>query len=67
MTRRLVQALLAATLLLLSSGCTVAVSTPTPKIAPTATRKPTATAQAAPLELVILHTNDALGYTEPCG
>lgn len=67
MTRRLVPVLLAAVLILLLSGCTLAVSTPTPKPAPTATRKPTATTDPAPVELVILHTNDALGYTEPCG
>ncbi len=67
MSRRFVLASLMMTLILLSAGCTIAVSTPTPRPAPTATRKPTATAEPQPFELVLLHTNDTLGYTEPCG
>ena len=50
-------------------------ATPTPQPTPTpqATATPKATATPAPtptlgpLELTVLHTNDLLGYTEPCG
>ena len=34
-------------------GCSSPVPTPTPT--------------PQPLELTVLHTNDTLGYTEPCG
>jgi len=67
MIRRLILALLAAALFLPSAGCTVTVSTPTATPAPSPTRKPTVTPLPQPVEIVVLHTNDALGYTEPCG
>ena len=34
---------------------------------PTATYVPTPTATAGPVQMVILHTNDNWGETEPCG
>jgi hypothetical protein len=34
---------------------------------PTATPVPTPTPTAAPVQMVILHTNDNWGETEPCG
>jgi hypothetical protein len=44
---------------------------PTPTPLPTATNTPrptpTETLVAQPLELVVLFSNDTMGYTEPCG
>jgi hypothetical protein len=40
---------------------------PTPTTAPTATTAPVPTAASSALQLVILHTNDNWGETEPCG
>ena len=59
-------------LVALLDGC-AAASTPT--VAPTATPVPSATQRPSPtasptlrpMELAILHTNDVMGYTEPCG
>jgi hypothetical protein len=42
-------------------------STPTPVPTSTPTPVPTSTPALQALELTILHTNDTLGYTEPCG
>ena len=39
--------------------------TPTKTLLPPPTWTPTPVPQ--PLELTVLHTNDTLGYTEPCG
>ena len=39
----------------------------TSTVVPTATPEPTSTPTAAPVQLVILHTNDNWGETEPCG
>lgn len=62
-------------LALLATGCSVTEPTPAPEptFTPTAvptstpTPKPTNTPTPQPLDLVVLHTNDVLGYTEPCG
>ena len=56
----------------LTPGCSPAntpTPPPTPTLKPTATILPTATPKptARPVELTILHTNDVVGYTEPCG
>jgi len=53
-------------------GCVSSVTptvAPTPTPLPSATPKPSPTAHptARPMELVVLHTNDVVGYTEPCG
>ena len=70
---RLSPVLLALGSVLLLVGCGVAESTPTltavptPRPTVTATPKPTATPVPQPLDLVVVHTNDVLGYTEPCG
>ncbi|GAB4402571.1 MAG: hypothetical protein Kow00123_12980 [Anaerolineales bacterium] len=54
---RAIALLVAAAVLL--SGC--GGSAPTPAPSPTATQAPQA------FDLVILHTNDVRGFTEPCG
>lgn len=54
---RAITLLVAAALLLSECGG----SAPSPIPAPTATERPRA------FDLVILHTNDVRGYTEPCG
>jgi len=67
---RLVLTLLALALLPFATGCSPQ-PTPTPQPTatppPTATPRPTPTPTPRPLDLVVLHTNDVLGYTEPCG
>jgi hypothetical protein len=42
-------------------------STPQPTSTPKPTPRPTASPTPEPLDLVVLHTNDVLSYTEPCG
>jgi hypothetical protein len=42
-------------------------STPQPTSTPRPTPKPTASPMPQPLDLVVLHTNDTLSYTDPCG
>ena len=42
-------------------------TTPQPTSTPRPTPKPTASPTPEPLELVVLHTNDVLSYTDPCG
>ena len=72
---RLSLVLLALGSVLLLVGCSAVESTPTPKPTAvptprptvTATPKPTATPVPQPLDLVVLHTNDVQGYTEPSG
>ncbi len=70
---RLSPVLLALGSVLLLVGCGVVESTLTPKPTavptqmPTPTPRPTATPVPQPLDLVVVHTNDVLGYTEPCG
>ena len=56
----------------LAAACSPqATPTPTPTHTPrpTVTPLPTATPVPTPrpLELTVLHTNDVVGYTEPCG
>lgn len=70
--RRQAALLLVAGLLL--TGCVPAPSaasgespTPTTASAPTALPSPTATEAPREVSLVILHTNDVQGETEPCG
>jgi hypothetical protein len=46
---------------------TAAAPTASPTAVPTATAIPTATPLPAPAWLVVLHTNDNWGETEPCG
>jgi len=41
--------------------------TPAPPPTNTPTPVPTPTPIPRPLELTVLHTNDTLGFTEPCG
>jgi 2',3'-cyclic-nucleotide 2'-phosphodiesterase (5'-nucleotidase family) len=41
--------------------------TDTPASPPTNTPTPVPTTAPKPLELTVLHTNDTMGYTEPCG
>jgi len=41
--------------------------TDTPVSPPTNTPTPVSTTAPKPLELTVLHTNDTMGYTEPCG
>jgi len=73
---RLTCALAALTLLPFAAGCSPqATATPLPTYTPrpTSTPRPTATPSPTPvptprpLDLAVLHTNDAVGYTEPCG
>jgi predicted outer membrane protein len=47
---RFLAALLALGAVLLMAGCSAPEPTPTPQ----------------PIDLIVLHTNDAMGYTEPC-
>lgn len=42
-------------------------SSPVPASTPVPTQPPTPEPTRAPLQLVILHTNDNWGETEPCG
>lgn len=44
-------------------GC----SSPTPEPGAARLPVPTPTPIPQPLELIVLHTNDTLGFTEPCG
>ncbi|MGB9879884.1 MAG: hypothetical protein ACPLRM_03890 [Anaerolineae bacterium] len=62
---RLLLALLPVVIASLAIACSAPEPTPTPQ--PTATPKPTPTPTPRPIDLVVLHTNDVLGYTEPCG
>jgi len=55
---RVLLAILALTILF-SGGC----SAPEP----TATPQPSPTPKPQPIDLVVLHTNDVMGHTEPCG
>jgi hypothetical protein len=50
-------------------GCSAPepTSTPQPTPTPKPTARPTASPTPPPLDLVVLHTNDALSYTDPCG
>jgi hypothetical protein len=50
-------------------GCSAPepTSTPQPTSTPKPTPRPTASPTPEPLDLVVLHTNDALSYTDPCG
>jgi hypothetical protein len=58
---------------LAGTGCASPTPTPTPTATPlptpTNTPKPTLTPTPVPqpLELVVLFSNDTMGYTEPCG
>lgn len=51
------------------AGCSAPepTSTPQPTSTPKPTPKPTASPMPKPMDLVVLHTNDAVSYTEPCG
>jgi uncharacterized protein YcfL len=42
-------------------------ATMAPTMPPTATVAPTTTPLPSPIQLVVLHTNDNWGETEPCG
>ncbi len=42
-------------------------STPQPTLTPRPTPRPTASPTPGILDLVVLHTNDVLSFTEPCG
>lgn len=42
-------------------------NTPPPSPTKTPAPVPTSTPTPRPLELTVLHTNDTLGFTEPCG
>ncbi|HUT15148.1 MAG TPA: hypothetical protein VMY98_02770 [Anaerolineae bacterium] len=64
---RLSPVLLALGSVLFLVGCGVVESTPTAKPTAVPTLRPTATPVPQPLDLVVVHTNDVLGYTEPCG
>jgi hypothetical protein len=63
----LLAVLLALTLLVPSRG-PLAAARPTPTL-PLATASPpqTDTPPPIPVDLVVMHTNDVLGYTDPCG
>jgi 2',3'-cyclic-nucleotide 2'-phosphodiesterase (5'-nucleotidase family) len=52
-----------------ASPSPAAVPSPTTALSPTATPLPTAppAPQPDPMQLVLLHTNDNWGETEPCG
>ncbi len=45
----------------------VPTPTPTPTVSPTQTPTVSPTPTAMPIQLVVLHTNDNWGETEPCG
>jgi hypothetical protein len=45
----------------------LARSSPVPTSTPVPTQPPTPLPTRAPLQLVVLHTNDNWGETEPCG
>ena len=72
---RLLLALGTVAAVLLVAGCSSPEPSPTPEPTPTRTPQPTSTATPLPtptptpqpIDLVVLHTNDTLGYTEPCG
>lgn len=49
------------------STVATATTTPTQTSVPTSTPVPSPTPTSEPLQLVILHTNDNWGETEPCG
>jgi hypothetical protein len=64
--------------LLVLSGCSSAnpagpLATPQPTLTRLPTRRPpptpapTATPTLKPVDLVVVHSNDVMGYTEPCG
>jgi 2',3'-cyclic-nucleotide 2'-phosphodiesterase (5'-nucleotidase family) len=57
--------LITITLTFVAFGCTPVADTPTPLPTPTSTPTPTPTPQ--PIDLTVLHTNDTVGYTKPCG
>jgi hypothetical protein len=63
----LVLLLLATALGMVGCGTTEPTSTPQPTSTPRPTPLPTASPTPEPLDLVVLHTNDVLSYTEPCG
>jgi PBP1b-binding outer membrane lipoprotein LpoB len=75
MSRRRMSILAALLLLgaLLATGCAsggpAASATPVPTKPPTPvpTKPPTPTESPKAFELVIVHTNDVRGYTDPCG
>jgi hypothetical protein len=50
-------------------GCSTPgpTSTPQPTSTPKPTARPTASPTPPPLDLVVLHTNDVLSFTDPCG
>jgi len=56
---RVLLALLTLVMALLMAGCSAPEPTPT--------SQPTPTPTPQPIDLVVLHTNDVIGYTEPCG
>ena len=66
---RAVLALLTLAVSVWMAGCSNPEPTPTPTPVPTRTPTPapTPTPTPQPIDLVVLHTNDALGHTEPCG
>ncbi len=73
-SHRVALALLAFMVILSVVGCSPqSTSTPQPTDTPlpTATPRPTPTPLPTPtpqpIDLVVLHTNDVVGYTEPCG
>jgi len=70
---RVVLALLTLAITLLMAGCSSPEPTPTATPTrtatpvPTSTPRPTHTPTPQPINLVVLHTNDSVGYTDPCG
>jgi hypothetical protein len=69
LSTRLLLALMTVGAVALMGGCSSPQPTATPRPTPTRTPVPTATPTPTPqpLDLVVLHTNDTIGYTEPCG
>jgi hypothetical protein len=71
-TAQVLLMLLALALTPFATGCSPqATATPAPTATPRPTRTPTPmptpTPTPRPIDLAVVHTNDVLGYTEPCG